>query len=284
MVVDGIGMYINRIEINILNFSFSQKKNLKMVSIYVLALAHGKYYVGKSTNVHERIKYHFSGRGCVWTRIHKPYKVIKVVKNCDNFDEDKYTKIYMKEYGIDNVRGGSYCQIEIDDLTKDFLRKEILSSSDSCFYCEERGHYIQKCPNIKRFIEETHVDINNLEDNHIEDNHIEDNNNDLDFESESQSQPSIFRGFIQFIENNGNGTHPTNQTSEEIGVILKCHRCRRDGHTRNNCYAKTDNNGAKVKLDHCFRCGRNDHWSSQCRQIRDVDGTYIGKNDDCTII
>ena len=66
-----------------------------MLCVYVLELENKKYYVGKTTNFDERFKQHKNGVGSFWTKKYKPIKVVEIVKNVSNFDEDKYVKIYM---------------------------------------------------------------------------------------------------------------------------------------------------------------------------------------------
>ena len=74
-------------------------KNLskKMVCIYVLQLEGGKWYVGKTDNPGMRLEDHKKGHGSQWTRKYNPVKVKKIVPDCDEYDEDKYTLKYMKE-------------------------------------------------------------------------------------------------------------------------------------------------------------------------------------------
>ena len=71
-----------------------------MVFIYALHLQEGKYYIGKTDNPQFRLDSHFNSSGSVWTRKYKPIKVLELISNCDNFDEDKYTLKYMEKYGI----------------------------------------------------------------------------------------------------------------------------------------------------------------------------------------
>lgn len=79
-----------------------------MLSIYILSLENGKYYIGKTRDISSRLNSHFEGNGSTWTKKFKPTMEFTVFDNCDDFDEDKYVKIYMSKYGIENVRGGSY--------------------------------------------------------------------------------------------------------------------------------------------------------------------------------
>jgi predicted GIY-YIG superfamily endonuclease len=70
----------------------------KNVYIYVLLLEEDKYYVGKTTNIKNRIDDHFTQFASSWTTKYKPVKIIEKIENCDNYDEDKYVKniwIYM---------------------------------------------------------------------------------------------------------------------------------------------------------------------------------------------
>ena len=84
-------------------------------NVYALKLADGKYYIGKSDNIEQRLHDHFSGSGSAWTREYKPIKVIERRENVSRFEEDKMTKEYMEKYGIDNVRGGAYTQVDLSE-------------------------------------------------------------------------------------------------------------------------------------------------------------------------
>jgi predicted GIY-YIG superfamily endonuclease len=85
-----------------------------MVFIYILQLENKKYYVGKTSNPDFRLEQHFNSFGSQWTKKYKPQKVIEIISNCDNFDEDKYTLKFMEKYGINNVRGGTFCELKLN--------------------------------------------------------------------------------------------------------------------------------------------------------------------------
>jgi hypothetical protein len=107
-----------------------------MVNIYILKLESNKYYIGKTNNPKFRIENHFNSNGSQWTKLYKPLELIELITNCDDYDEDKYTRIYMDKYGINNVRGGSFCSIELSNETINFLKikKEIIEKPNENIY------------------------------------------------------------------------------------------------------------------------------------------------------
>ena len=117
------------------------------ITIYVLLLEDNRYYIGKSAVIDLRLEQHFNDCGSSWTKKYKPIKVIEVVPNSDTFDEDKYTLKYMSKYGVDMVRGGSFCQIKLNDERIQIIEHMLNSTSDKCYNCEEIGHYSKECPN-----------------------------------------------------------------------------------------------------------------------------------------
>ncbi len=129
-----------------------------MVNVYILQLSNGKYYVGKSTLPKARILDHFRGHGSAWTRQYPPISVLRVIKDCGDFDEDKVTKETMQEYGIDNVRGGSYPQLVLDSAARAFLERELRMSTDVCVRCGRNSHFRASC------FAKTHVDGRPLSD------------------------------------------------------------------------------------------------------------------------
>ena len=88
-----------------------------MVFVYVLKLEYEKYYIGKTNNPQFRLEDHFIDYSS-WTKIYKPIKLIELIPNCDDYDEDKYTRIYINKYGTNNVRGGSYNSIILNQTKK----------------------------------------------------------------------------------------------------------------------------------------------------------------------
>ena len=116
-----------------------------MLYIYVLQLQNDKYYVGKTLNPHSRIETHFTNNGSEWTKLHKPIKLLELIPNCDDYDEDKYTYKYMDKFGIDNVRGGSYSTPVLDDCTINQLVKISNSVNNRCYTCGKYGHYANYC-------------------------------------------------------------------------------------------------------------------------------------------
>ena len=122
-------------------------------TIYVLKCKQRKWYVGKTRKLSGRILQHFCSNGSAWTRKYPPIKVHERYKNCTARDEDKYTKDMMDKYGIDNVRGGSYCQIELDEHQRETLRRESNATHDKCHKCGKSGHFAAQC-SLDSFSEE----------------------------------------------------------------------------------------------------------------------------------
>jgi len=116
-----------------------------MDHIYILKLREGKYYIGKTKNVEKRFNEHIAGNGSGWTKKYKPISLIKSVVSTSYFDEDKYVKEYMAKYGIENVRGGTYSNIDLDANCISVLQKEIRHSKNLCTRCGRDTHFIKDC-------------------------------------------------------------------------------------------------------------------------------------------
>jgi len=116
-----------------------------MEHIYILKLKEGKYYIGKTKNIEKRWNEHLSGEGSGWTKKYKPTFLMKIIVSTSYFDEDKYVKEYMAKYGIENVRGGTYSNIVLDDNSILVLEKEIRHSKNLCIRCGRDTHFIKDC-------------------------------------------------------------------------------------------------------------------------------------------
>ena len=119
-----------------------------MFKIYALQLVDLKYYIGKTNKtVSERFTEHITKSEVSWTTLYKPEIILEAYESSNSFEEDNLTKKYMFDYGIENVRGGSYTKIILDDWQLKALEHEFLSIGDKCFKCKKSGHIARYCTN-----------------------------------------------------------------------------------------------------------------------------------------
>ena len=199
-----------------------------MVFIYILELEKEHYYVGKTENPDIRITDHFNDAGSEWTKRYPPVKVVDIIPNCDAYDEDKYTKIYMDKYGIDNVRGGSFCMVKLSHEIKKTIQYGIDSVNDRCYNCHTTGHFTSKCTNnTSKLINDESVVCLHCSKSIVSDNYSK-------HLSEYCDQLPIYNKNKSLLKNiTILGKRILKNTVEP-----KCNRCGHHGHLAPSCYAK----------------------------------------------
>ena len=65
----------------------------------------------------------------------------------------------MDKYGIDNVRGGSFCEVILDEFTIQLLEKMSKTTQNKCFTCGIIGHFSKECKKCKEL-----SSINSIDD------------------------------------------------------------------------------------------------------------------------
>ena len=195
-----------------------------MVFIYVLKLEENKYYIGKTNNPAFRLDSHFSSNGSQWTKKYRPIRLMKMISNCDDYDEDKITKQFMDKYGIDNVRGGSFTTITLNENTKELLKQMNKGTNDKCFKCGKKGHFANNCYTISNKTKTKHEEYDNEEE----------------YDSEEEYEEIWCCNYCgkEFDTEKGCVYHENVYCKKQnINNKKKCFRCGRKNHYADNCYA-----------------------------------------------
>ena len=117
--------------------------------VYVLELAGGRVYVGKSGNVGRRVGQHLAGGGSAFTKAFPPTGNIlprlgNVSGSGDAAERDE-TLRYMLLRGIRNVRGWRYTCVEMSDEMFEDAERNIRELFDLCRRCGGANHFLSSC-------------------------------------------------------------------------------------------------------------------------------------------
>lgn len=115
--------------------SSQQPGRVRVWKLYVLKLEGGMFYVGITAykDVMHRYNQHASGKGAVWTRIHKPIEIIEtrplgMIPESDAVKvETEVTMDYMRRYSPHRVRGGVLCLTNAVRNAEQFNRHSVVT-------------------------------------------------------------------------------------------------------------------------------------------------------------
>ena len=236
--------------------------------IYILKLKKGKYYVGKSNKLKKRLTDHFNLYGSGWTQKYQPIQVIETINNCDKFDEDKYTLKYMEKYGVNNVRGGSFCEEKLSNENWNTIHKMIEGASDKCYNCGKKGHFANQCRYQNKYNSQSDSESGS-ESGSESDSESESDDYDSDYYETAKEVWSCEYCDKEF-------------KTEEAALLHEEGYCKfnknRNTYKAHKSYDNFNQNykSYNINKNNCYRCGRKGHYSSDCYAKKHVKGYWLG--------
>lgn len=211
----------------------------------------------------------------------------------------------MEKYGIDNVRGGSYSKLILDNNEIKFITKRIDSATDKCYKCGNNGHFAKDCDTI------TKSSSNNTTTESSSSNTITESSSSNNFTTNTltkffnckycnkefaslkscttcenlycKNKPSNSKNQIKKPEINHIKKPEINQvnliSSNPEDIIVYCCKYYNKkfdtlkgvtGHE--NLYCKQKNNTTNIN---CYKCDREGHFSNNCYATKHINGKIL---------
>ncbi len=121
--------------------------------VYILELAKGRVYVGRTADQRRRLSQHMAGRGSAFTQAFPPTGVLlprlgRVSGSAEAAERDE-TLRYMHLRGIDFVRGWKYTRVVMSEDEQQEAEENIRELFDLCRRCGCPGHFVSQCKATK---------------------------------------------------------------------------------------------------------------------------------------
>tara|TARA_Y100000780_G_scaffold162664_2_gene147511 strand:- start:8041 stop:8784 length:744 start_codon:yes stop_codon:yes gene_type:complete len=113
-----------------------------MTTIYIFQLESDKFFVSKIPNPKSE-----------WVRKYKKVKIYDTIYDCNDYDVTKYTISYMNKYGVENVRGGIFEDIKLNEEQIIMLNTMLKSYEEKL----EKNKYLMK-DSLNKYLESVNKD------------------------------------------------------------------------------------------------------------------------------
>ena len=123
--------------------------------IYIIKCEGKYFFIGETEKDVKEIENHMEDYGGAWTELHKPKRVSKFLEDQVEYSLDRWVIRGMAEFGKDNVRGGNYSTVELDEEQNDTIDR--LLESEECYLCQE-NHPVKDCP-VEFFVKREKKDV-----------------------------------------------------------------------------------------------------------------------------
>ena len=167
----------------------------------------------------------------------------------------------MQKYGIDNVRGGPWCKINLSEADKQAITHINKSNSDSCYNCGSNDHFASQCTKQKTTYKKTKPvacercgRTNHTADRCYATTDVEGYDlgiDEYDESDESEEESWVCSKCGKGFDSYKGASYHERFHCKKVNTSTKkstyaCKRCGRPGHTKSNCYAETHAKGYQL--------------------------------------